>query len=507
MGLKSSGRIAKRRSVAPGIAVKRKTVNRNLFRSRKRKTKEELSCEDFSREAVRKGGDAISAATVERALTLADIPLSASRKNVIPKGERAVRGAMCGLFVYAHKIGVSSFTRQFPWLTQLLAAFCRKEQPHFKFTSIQVNVDYASKPHVDRNNLGASFIIGLGNYTGGKLWVHDDIGRKPHTLDEDIVLAPMYKKRDTYFGSEINIRNRWTRFDGNRLHFTRPFNGVRYSLVYFTCDRYAESSADVRQELKKVGFSVHWESLKMQKMLTSKKVERQRVKELFFKERNHMHLGVVPHLLDADRVQYQKKNPKRYGCLAYKRYKKYSRARTVGEAVKLGALAIDLVFDYNHGFMQVVGLHTRPAEWDFQVSDTPGGHRSAPSSTTISEGDGKMVKIRVGEMTAMHKGIDVPRKDLAMLAARVGKLHRTPEARWASESSPTSQVPLAALRVLLHWANHGQICCTRGRQKQAVCEALRAWGENRTASLVEAEGEDSTSKPLRRAGKRRRDDA
>lgn len=503
MGLKSAsghrGSEKRRRAVARSV-IKRKSVHRTVLRPLSRKCTGRESCEDFAREAVRRGGDAISASAVERALSLAEIPLSASRKNVIPKGQQSVRGAICGLFVFAAKIGVSSFTRQFPWLTQLLVEFCRKEQPHFKFTSIQVNVDYASKPHVDRNNLGASFIIGLGNYTGGKLWVHDDSGRKKHTLDEDITLAPMYKKQDTYLGREINIRNRWTQFDGNRLHFTRPFNGVRYSLVYFTCDRYAESPSDVREELKIVGFPLNWESVKLQKMLATKRVERQRVHKLFTKERNHMHLGVVPHLLDADRVSYKKENPKKHGCMAYKRYQKYSRAKTVGEAVKLGALAIDLVFDYNHGFMQVAGLHTRPAEWDFEIADYSGRPNSLPSSTAISAGHGKMVKLRVGEMTAMNKGIDVPRNDLAMLAARVGKLHRTPEARWATESSPTAQVPLAALRVLLHWARHGRLCCARGRQKQAVCDALKLWGENRMASLVEAEGEAS-----RQAGKRRRE--
>ncbi|CAE8673527.1 unnamed protein product, partial [Polarella glacialis] len=114
--------------------------------------------ERVARTAVENGDTTI--ATVEKALSLAVVPLSANRKNVIPKGQEAVRGAVCGLYVFAHRIGVSSYSRGRPWLTRLLTAFCRSSNPSFGFTSIQVNVDYAARPHTDKNNLGKSLIIG-----------------------------------------------------------------------------------------------------------------------------------------------------------------------------------------------------------------------------------------------------------------------------------------------------------------------------------------------------------
>ena len=40
----------------------------------------------------------------------------------------------------------------------------------FKFTSIQVNKNYESALHCDKKNLGPSAIVGLGDYTDGKLW-------------------------------------------------------------------------------------------------------------------------------------------------------------------------------------------------------------------------------------------------------------------------------------------------------------------------------------------------
>jgi hypothetical protein len=71
-----------------------------------------------------------------------------------------------------------------------------------------VNRDYASAMHVDKNNLGPSAIVGLGDYHGGRLW-GQDIG-------------------------EVDIQGRWCTFDGNIPHCTRPFTGTRYSLIFYT---------------------------------------------------------------------------------------------------------------------------------------------------------------------------------------------------------------------------------------------------------------------------------
>ena len=38
--------------------------------------------------------------------------------------------------------------------------------------TIQVNINYAARPHVDRNNLGKSLIIGLGGYQAPELIIH-----------------------------------------------------------------------------------------------------------------------------------------------------------------------------------------------------------------------------------------------------------------------------------------------------------------------------------------------
>lgn len=455
----------------------------------KKRPEAQSAGESYAQQLVEAGlGTPLSAASVERALEAARVPLNGTRKNVIPHGEKAIRGAVVGLYVYADTIGVSSFSRRCPWLTRLLVAFCRQECPGFDFTSIQVNVNYAARPHVDRNNLGASFIVGLGDYAGGKLWIHDESGGAiAHTLDEDIPQEPTYKKGETYMGREADIRGQWLQFNGNRLHLTRPFSGTRYSLVYFTCDRYAEAPTPIRSELQRMGFHFQWQSRDLQKMLVAKRYERHRIRELFAKDRNSMHMGVVPQLVDADPVQYEQKNPKLAGSNAHARYEEYRRARTIGEAVELGASAIDLVFDYNKGFLRVVGLHTKPTDWDFEVHDIARCSARELQAKTALDSDGQsqgLVKVRIREMNAKHKGLDVPRKVLAQLAASVKSLRPIDEQRWAAEGSPTASVPLAALRVLLHWAATGQLRFEQHLRRH-IRDALATWGKTDLALRVD----------------------
>merc|ERR1719277_2072190 len=104
----------------------------------------------------------------------------------MPKGKTYVHGMLFGLYSYGGTMGVSLASRRHPWLTRLLVGALRAESPDFPFTSIQLNYNYASRPHVDKNNLGTSYIVALGAHSGGDVWVHDaEAGEKPFTLGED----------------------------------------------------------------------------------------------------------------------------------------------------------------------------------------------------------------------------------------------------------------------------------------------------------------------------------
>ena len=75
-----------------------------------------------------------------------------------------------------------------------------------RFTSLQVNVDSVSSPHVDQNNFGASYMLCIGDFAGGEFVCN---------------------------GTEHTARNMLLRFDGSLTPSNRPFSGKRISLVLF----------------------------------------------------------------------------------------------------------------------------------------------------------------------------------------------------------------------------------------------------------------------------------
>lgn len=88
--------------------------------------------------------------------------------------------------------------------------------------AIQVNDNYASQPHRDKGNQGISYIVGFGDYTGGELTV------------EDTAPAVGVTQAAPPRGTKYDIRHRGHHFNGSELlHWTEPWEGQRYSLVFF----------------------------------------------------------------------------------------------------------------------------------------------------------------------------------------------------------------------------------------------------------------------------------
>lgn len=224
-----------------------------------------------------------SLGAVQRALDLIELPSSANRTNVIPNGQTEVQGLLMGLYSYGGTLGVSAATTAHPQLCKLLVSALRAIDADFPFTSIQLNFNYASRPHVDKNNLGVSYIVGFGGYEGGELWLEDkDAGDKAVscTLDaEDYDVSAYYPAGSSYVGRIEDINNNWTQFDGNKLHCTQPFSGSRYSVIFFTCDQYRKVPDDVRASLRDAGISFAWDSSDVEELLHKKMAEKARLRE------------------------------------------------------------------------------------------------------------------------------------------------------------------------------------------------------------------------------------
>lgn len=80
--------------------------------------------------------------------------------------------------------------------------------------AVQVNDNYISQPHKDKGNKGLSYIVGFGDYQFGELFV--DVSGQ---------------------GVPYDIHHRGHLFNGaESLHWTAPWEGHRYSLVFFSIE-------------------------------------------------------------------------------------------------------------------------------------------------------------------------------------------------------------------------------------------------------------------------------
>ena len=99
----------------------------------------------------------------------------------------------------------------YPHLKDVYEEFASLYFPDFTFTHIQMNKNFPCPRHIDSKNVGESILVCLGDYTGGELQVE---------FDDKIV--------------KIDNKNNMYRFNGSKYyHSVLPFEGVRYSLVFY----------------------------------------------------------------------------------------------------------------------------------------------------------------------------------------------------------------------------------------------------------------------------------
>jgi len=112
-----------------------------------------------------------------------------------------------GIWVPRQSKNNAKYPKLYELLTELIALY----KPNFKYSTIQVNYGFACKKHCDKNNVGPSYTISLGDFDGGELEVDDR----------------------EYVTTYVS-KNRFIKFNGNNEHWVLPFEGERYSIVYFT---------------------------------------------------------------------------------------------------------------------------------------------------------------------------------------------------------------------------------------------------------------------------------
>ena len=102
-----------------------------------------------------------------------------------------------------------------PYLYALLEKFAATYVP-VEWDAVTVNQNFSCAPHKDRGNDGLSYILAFGDFWGGRLKIHDH--------------------PDLSGSYTINLKP--LLFNGSALtHSVEPFQGDRYSLVYYRLKR------------------------------------------------------------------------------------------------------------------------------------------------------------------------------------------------------------------------------------------------------------------------------
>ena len=145
-------------------------------------------------------------------LQASDTPINKTRTNVVKKGGKLSRSMVLGTqkILYGGGYGESRHNKNFPHLLKTIRAYFKERVKGYSFDAVTINDSHRASRHRDKNNTPYSYIIGLGNYTGGALKFNEGPMKGSHS-----------------------IKNKMLKFQGEFEHEVTPFKGKRYTLVFY----------------------------------------------------------------------------------------------------------------------------------------------------------------------------------------------------------------------------------------------------------------------------------
>ena len=149
------------------------------------------------------------------------------RRKAISSGQSMVFGT-----VYSSRLNkytVSSQSHRNPVLFRLLQELAATEVPTFSYTTIVVNKNVVTNPHVDQYNVGPTLILGIGDFNGGALVV------QKQTFDIS--------------------NHKWLYFWGKDEHYNTPIKkgGDKITITLFTLlPPYAPNSPSTHQRIRQM---------------------------------------------------------------------------------------------------------------------------------------------------------------------------------------------------------------------------------------------------------------
>jgi len=176
-----------------------------------------------------------------------------TRVNVMQKGVSWVWSDTLGLLRdRCGDIHLTKSTHAYPEVVEVMARWLTDrlqvrgmEAKDFKWTSFNVNKNYAGAIHRDGNNFGPSMISAFGDFTGGALNYY------PH--DDGKIDLQKLQKTTLHKADKLDLKNGLVLFNGNSAHHVDEFKGDRYSIVYFTLGCHASMKEADRKKLQSMG--------------------------------------------------------------------------------------------------------------------------------------------------------------------------------------------------------------------------------------------------------------
>ena len=149
-------------------------------------------------------------------LTVPKIPQPDDRKNTNRGNVIGTIGRTMTFGFGDNRRGFNYFktNAKYPEIYKALVEFGNRAVPKgWEYQAITLNHGVKAKKHIDSKNVGKSVIIGIGNFTGGEIGVWRSDNTKP-----------VYK----------NLHDKPIMFNGGLLpHETQPFEGNRYTMVFY----------------------------------------------------------------------------------------------------------------------------------------------------------------------------------------------------------------------------------------------------------------------------------
>ena len=150
-----------------------------------------------------------------------------------------------GVFVHGGISGLRRSCQAFPQAVRLLTRVLREAKPGFIFSSLSINQNVRTLPHVDKNNLSGepNVVLPLTRFQGGGIWISSPGGK-----------VPLQHRGATLHGEVLPVSQRVVAFDPHRLHSTQPWKGNRTVLIGYTVRGCERLSQEQRETALGLGF-------------------------------------------------------------------------------------------------------------------------------------------------------------------------------------------------------------------------------------------------------------